>query len=55
MELKEYEVEINGVETTLLLSDDDAKERGLKGGKTPAGEKQAPAPANKARSAQGDK
>ena len=27
--MKRYEVEINGIETTLLLSDADAKARGL--------------------------
>lgn len=43
--LREYEVEVNGHTTTLLLSADDAKARGL------ADEKKAPAPANKARSA----
>lgn len=29
MALKEYDVEINGVATTLQLSDEDAKARGL--------------------------
>ncbi len=47
--VKNYDLVINGVETTLQLSDADARARGL----TPAAEevptKQAPAPANKAR------
>jgi hypothetical protein len=42
--MDEYEVEINGVATTLQLTDADAEARGLK--KPPA--KKAPAPANKA-------
>lgn len=33
-DLKEYEVDVNGVPTTVLLSDDDAKARGLSGGKS---------------------
>lgn len=41
--MQKYEVEINGVATTLLLTDEDAKARGL----TPAA-KAAKAPANKA-------
>ena len=48
--MKTYEVEINGVATTLQLSDEDAKARGLKASdeeKT----KEAKAPANKARTA----
>lgn len=32
-ELKEYKAVVNGTETTLVLSDDDAKARGLTGGK----------------------
>jgi hypothetical protein len=53
---KRYDVEINGRTTTLRLSDEDAKARGLLGGKKAAepegvGVKVAPAPANKARSA----
>lgn len=48
--LHEYVTDVNGVETTLLLTEDDAKARGLS---KPAAksEKQAPAPANKARKA----
>lgn len=48
--LSEYVAEINGVETTLMLTDEDAKARGLS---KPAAksQKQAPAPANKARKA----
>ncbi|MGC5249500.1 hypothetical protein ACPXB3_21550 [Gordonia sp. DT219] len=46
MALKEYDVEINGVATTLQLSDEDAKVRGL----TPRSEsKAAPAARNKAK------
>lgn len=45
MSLKPYTVTVNGMETTLLLSDEDAKNRGL------VAEKKAPAPANKARAA----
>lgn len=52
--VKEYEVEINGVATTLQLSDEDAKARGLK----PSDEvksKEAKAPANKERTPAADK
>lgn len=42
--MKKYDVEINGVTTTLLLSDEDAKARGL----TSVAEK-AKTPANKAK------
>lgn len=43
--LKEYKITTeNGYETTILLSDEDAKARGLR--KEPAA-KQAPAPRNK--------
>lgn len=45
MSLKDYEVEVNGVKTTLRLTDADAKARGL------TQEKKAEAPANKSRSA----
>jgi hypothetical protein len=52
--VKQYTVEINGMETTLLLSDEDAKERGLKPSdvvKPEADEPEAKGrtPANKAR------
>ena len=42
MVLNDYEVEVNGVKTTLRLSDADAKARGLEA-------KKAAAPANKSR------
>ena len=51
--LKSYTTEVNGIQTTLRLSDADAKTRGLTADKTedaPA-EKAAPAPANKSRTA----
>lgn len=48
MALKPYKTTVNGYETTLMLSDADAKAQGLK---VEAEEKQAPAPANKARKA----
>ena len=45
--MKRYDTEVNGVPTTLLLSDEDAKARGLtKEAKAPAN-KAAKAPANK--------
>lgn len=47
--MREYEVEINGYKTTLQLSDEDAKARGLLADKPAA--KEAAAPANKARTA----
>lgn len=43
--MQKYEVEINGVTTTLLLSDADAKARGLE----PVSEKKSRTPANKAK------
>jgi len=49
MALKPYKVTVGGHETTLLLSDEDAKRQGLL--KPPPAEKQAPKPANKARKA----
>lgn len=49
MGLKPYEAEVNGVQTTLLLTEEDAKARGLK--EKSSGAKQAPRPANKARTA----
>lgn len=42
--MNRYQVEVNGVKTTLLLSDDDAKAKGLK----PVAEK-SKTPANKAK------
>lgn len=47
MSLEAYKVVVNGTETTLLLTRDDAKSRGLVQEKAPA-EKKAPAPKNKA-------
>lgn len=47
MSLKDYEVEVNGVKTTLRLTDADAKARGLAAPEA----KKAPAPANKSRAA----
>jgi hypothetical protein len=54
--VKEYDVEINGVTTTLQLSDRDAEARGLKKPATtkekqPPANKEASKPANKAASA----
>lgn len=49
--MKKYDVEINGVRTTLQLSDADAKARGLKAADE-VKSKEAKAPANKARSAE---
>lgn len=46
--VNKYDVEINGVKTTLLLNDADAQARGLKEPAKPAA-KEAKAPANKAR------
>lgn len=50
--VKEYEVEINGVATTLQLTDADAEARGLKQpaakAKTAPANKEAAKPANKA-------
>lgn len=51
MSLKKYDVTINGVETSLMLSDEDAKAEGLYREPAKAQEKKAPAPANKARKA----
>lgn len=48
MSLKDYEVEVNGVKTTLRLSDADAKARGLEA-------KKAAAPTNKSRTASNKK
>lgn len=45
--MKKYDVEVNGFKTTLLLSDEDAKARGLLKAATPAN-KAAKKPANKA-------
>lgn len=52
MALKRYDVEINGMKTTLQLSDEDARMHGLK----PAdAAKEKPAPANKAAKAPANK
>lgn len=51
MALKKYDVTINGVETSVLLSDEDAKAQGLLKAAPKKDAKQAPAPANKARKA----
>ncbi|EIV32587.1 hypothetical protein [Mycobacteroides abscessus] len=58
--MKKYNVVVNGVRTTLLLNDEDAKRRGLlSAAEKPAAEKPAAkvakAPANKARPAAADK
>lgn len=45
--VKRYEVEINGVRTTLQLTDADAKARGLE--KPPTAQAKAKTPANKAK------
>ena len=59
-DLKPYTITIDSVTTELLLSDDDAKARGLLPRRAhkattveaePAAQKAAPAPANKARAA----
>lgn len=52
--VKRYTTVINGVETTLLLSDEDAKARGLKADSAEKS-KEAKAPANKGGSAAADK
>lgn len=51
MGLKPYNVTVNGYETTLLLSDEDAKRNGLFKADPPAEAKKAAPPANKARRA----
>lgn len=52
MGLKPYNVTVNGWETTLLLSDEDAKREGLLKDAAPAfAKKAAKAPANKSRTA----
>lgn len=51
MALKKYDVTVNGVETSLMLSDEDAKAQGLLKDAPKKQAKQAPAPANKARKA----
>lgn len=45
--MKEYKVEVNGIEHTFLYDDEEAEARGLKS----ADVKAADAPANKARTA----
>lgn len=52
--IKKYNVEVNGVKTTLLLNDEDAQRRGLKPADKPAA-KAAKAPANKARQSAANK
>lgn len=55
MALKAYKAVVNGAETTLMLTADDAKARGLtteKAETDTSAEKKAPSPANKARTAQ---
>lgn len=47
--MKRYDVVINGVATTLLLSDADAAARGLVPASDPAPVAKAKAPANKSR------
>ena len=49
--MKRYDVVVNGVKTTLLLSDADAAARGL----TPIAEKASAAPADKAAPAAANK
>ena len=53
--LKSYKAKVNGYETTLMLSDEDARRQGLLKDKPEAKNepeaKQAPKPANKARRA----
>lgn len=58
--VKKYKTTVNGVETTLLLNDADAKAAGLKADDDKPAAKSAKAPANKAakppanKSAEGD-
>lgn len=47
--MKRYTVEINGVTTTLRLSDKDAERRGLTADEPPAAPTKARTPANKSR------
>lgn len=49
--LKPYNTTVNGYETTLMLSDEDAKKQGLLKGEPKTDAKQAEKPANKARKA----
>ena len=49
--MKEYKVDVNGIEHTFLLDDEDAKRLGLKS----ADAKAADAPANKARKSAANK
>ncbi|WP_182878484.1 hypothetical protein [Mycobacteroides abscessus] len=53
--MKKYNVVVNGVKTTLLLNDEDAKRRGLLPAAEKPAAKAAKAPANKARPAAADK
>ncbi|MGW4641811.1 hypothetical protein ACWEN6_25055 [Sphaerisporangium sp. NPDC004334] len=59
MDLKPYRVRINNTETTLLLSEEDARERGLTAKDLAADEqgdtRKAARPANKAAAAGDDK
>lgn len=48
--LKPYKTTVNGYETTLMLSDEDAKAQGLKTAEAPT-KKVAAKPANKSRTA----
>ncbi|ORA64114.1 hypothetical protein BST24_02800 [Mycobacteroides franklinii] len=53
--VKKYNVVVNGVQTTLLLNDEDAKRRGLLAAAEKPAAKAAKAPANKARPAAANK
>lgn len=54
--MKEYKIEVNGVEHTFQLSDEDAKRLGVKGVDAKGVDaKGAPAPANKSRTAKNKK
>lgn len=53
--MRVYEIQIGGLPHTVQLSDEDAKARGLYVEPKPAEAKQAPAPKNKARTAQATK
>lgn len=43
-ELKRYDTEVNGVETTFSLTEDEARNRGIVDGDVPAGEVRKPGP-----------
>lgn len=53
--MKKYNVVVNGVQTTLLLNDEDAERRGLLPASDKPAAKAAKAPANKARPAAANK